>query len=223
MKKILLLFSFSLASLFSYSQILGNLQSVYPNSAAQGQTLTTTITEVPGSFMMSSPPCSNHEVLLVLGTDSIFSNSYNIPWIDEVDAEFTIPPAATPGFYDVYVGGSYYDWWSGTCITTGYWVLYGGFEITGTTNIGPDKVSAVTVNISPNPFVEKASLSFSNAGHKKYRLSVMDSFGRKVYTEVIDQQEAELSRNNFEAGIYFYKLEGLENKISVTGKFIVLE
>ncbi len=223
MKKNLLLLSFIAVSLNSFSQILGNLVSIAPNTAVQGQTLVTTITEQSGTFMFGSPPCDNSGIYLQQGNTTIFCNSYNWIPMDMYDVEFTIPAAAPIGFYDVYVASAHYDWMQGTCTTLGYWLLSSGFEVTLANGIHSSANDMMNPVVSPNPFNENANIFFSNAEGKKYSLTVIDSHGRVVYQTLADSDHFALSRKNFYSGIYFYKLEGLENKISFTGKFVVTE
>lgn len=218
MKKNLLVIFLSVSSLMSYSQFQGNLLSINPNSGMQGQTLITTITTPGNYYLVSSPPCDNQGIFLLQGTDSIFASSYNFYWPDQFEVEFTIPAAAPIGFYDVYLIGSYYDWWG--CTPYGYWMLSGGFEVTmGTEVKDPDGGPAQGIQISPNPLSEKSVLAFSNPERMKYRLAVMNSMGKTVYIRVTDGSRMELNRKDFEAGIYYYRLDGLENNYSAAGKF----
>ncbi|MEO8085225.1 MAG: T9SS type A sorting domain-containing protein [Bacteroidota bacterium] len=223
MKKNLLLILILFLSGISKAQVLGNLVSIVPASAPQGQTLTTTITEQPGTFMVSSPPCDNYGIFLLQGIDTIFCNSYNWQWMDVFDAEFSIPAAAPLGFYDVYVASTHYDWWTGTCQTLGYWQLPAGFEVTLTNGLNMMNTELKSPVVSPNPFNEKATINFSNREGKKYQLIVIDAFGREVTRSIIDRDHIPLNMKDFDSGIYFYKLDGLENKNSFTGKFVVSE
>ena len=203
------------------AQIVGNLVSIYPNSELQGQTLITTITAPSVQFTISSAPCDNYGIRLVQGAYIIYSNSYNLTFgNDYLDAEFTIPGAAPTGWYDVYVESGYYDW--NGCVSLGDWVLYSGFEVTGTTLVRESTTSA-TATVDPNPFSGQGLLSFNNPERKKYRLTVLDSFGRKVQQQETGEQQIELSRNTYNPGIYFYRLEGMENKFYCMGKFVVVE
>lgn len=221
MKNYLVLFLFATATINTHSQVLGNLDSVNPNTAIQGQTLITTITQVAGSYMLGSPPCDNHGIFLLQGIDTIFCNYYNWQGMDVVDAEFTIPPAAPTGFYDLYVASAHYDWWWGTCTTIGYWVLYSGFEVTTNTAIGNNDIEEINPVVYPNPITEKGILNFSNKERKQYVLSVMDSYGRMVFTEIVNTGHVPLTSKDLEAGIYYYILTGPENKNSFTGKFAI--
>ncbi len=223
MKKYFVLFLLASATINTHSQVLGNLDSVNPNTATQGQTLITTITQVAGSYLLGSPPCDNHGIFLLQGIDTIFCNSYNWQWMDVVDAEFTIPAAAPLGFYDLYVASTHYDWWWGTCTTLGYWVLYNGFEVTTNTGIGNNDINEINPVVYPNPISEKGILTFSNKERKKYDLSVMDSYGRRVFSDIVSSGHVSLTSKDLEAGIYYYSLNGPENKNRFTGKFVIIE
>lgn len=223
MKKYFALFFWASSIINTHAQILGNLDSVNPNTATQSQTLTTTITQVAGSYMFGSPPCDNHGIFLLQGIDTIFCNFYNWQWLDVVDAEFTIPAAAQLGFYDLYVASTHYDWWMGTCTTLGYWVLYNGFEVTTNTGIHDIGNGEINPVIYPNPISEIGILNFSNKESKQYELSVMDSYGRIVFSEIVSSSHVSLTSKDLEAGIYYYSLNGQENNETFTGKFVIVE
>jgi hypothetical protein len=223
MKKILILILLIAASVNSFSQILGNLVSIAPNNAPQGQTLVTTITGPAGSFTMSSPPCDNYGIRLVQGATIIYSNSFNIWWGNDIlDAEFSIPAAAPTGYYDVFVSSGYYDWWTGNCQSIGDWVLYSGFVVTSTTDVG-ENFSSGSVSLYSDPVTGEVALGFRNADGKKHTLSVVDAFGKLIFSENTTSSKAILNRDRLAAGIYFYRLEGLDNKELWTGKFIVTD
>lgn len=223
MKKKILLFAILIASVSSRAQILGGLDSVNPNSAAQGQTLITTITQIAGSYLLGSPPCDNYGIFLELGADRIYSNYYNWQWMDIVDVEFTIPAAAVPGFYDVYVASAYYDWWFGTCTTIGYWMMPGGFQVTTGTGINDDDADFLNPVFYPNPVTTEGELVFNNKEGKNYEITVMDFTGRITGTEIINGSRISLATKTPVAGIYYYMLRELENGISRTGKFVIIE
>ncbi|CAN5575821.1 hypothetical protein BH11BAC1_BH11BAC1_10520 [soil metagenome] len=223
MKKNLLLALLIALSINSNAQILGSLVSIAPASALQGQTLITTITEQPGTFMISSPPCDNYGIYLQQGNTIIYCNSYNWMWQDVFDAEFSIPAAAPLGYYSVYVASGHYDWMQGTCVTIGYWELPNGFEVVLGNGVNDNNHELKNPVVTPNPFFENATILFSNGEGKKYQLMVLDAFGREVSRSIIDNDHIALNMKDFDAGIYFYKLDGLENKNSFTGRFVVKE
>ena len=173
--------------------------------------------------MMSSPPCSFLDVYLAQGAYVIISNSINVLWQDQLEAEFTIPQGTPLGYYDVYQGSGHYDWWTGNCISMGQWVLASGFRVIGTTAV-TDAISIEhTATVFPNPFIDNATLSFSNVETKKHKLIVTDSFGNEILSETINGGQVTINRKNFAAGIYFYHLEGIENKSSFNGRFAVMD
>ena len=221
MKKYLVLFLLASATINTHSQVLGNLDSVNPNTATQGQTLITTITQVAGSYLLGSPPCDNHGIFLLQGIDTIFCNYYNWQWMDVVDAEFSIPPAAALGYYDLYVASAHYDWWWGTCTTLGYWVLYNGFEVTTNTGTGHNVFEEINPAVFPNPMSDKGFIRFSNNERRQYKLSVMDSYGRIVFSDIVSTDRVSLNSKVLEAGIYYYTLTGPEDQNTFTGKFAI--
>jgi hypothetical protein len=110
MKNILLSFLFvAFVCLHSFSQV----QTINPNNAYQGQTLTTTITMAAGAFSFGSPPFQNTDIYLQQGATIIYTYP-GYSWTnvyfpgDSLWTEFTIPVNAPDGYYDVNV--TTYDW-----------------------------------------------------------------------------------------------------------------
>ncbi len=222
MIKNLLLIILTLASVNASSQTLGYLISANPNTASQGQSLTTTVTNWSGAFMTSSPPCDNYGIFLLQGSDTIYSTAYN--WLgfnDQIEVDFTIPAAAPLGFYDIYVAGAYYDWWWGTCTTIGYWLLNNGFEVTANpNNVGINQEQNFAF-VSPNPIRDNSVIRFSNPERKKYKLTIKNLFGQTVFEDATDKDQITIGREKIYAGVYYYTLGGTENESSFTGKFVV--
>jgi hypothetical protein len=223
MKKILLVIFCSAFTTIASSQILGNIVSIAPDSAMQGQTLTTIITLPAGTFMLASPPCSNLDVYLIQGNYQIISSYINIPLVDELDADFSIDASAPLGYYDVYMGSGHFDWWTGNCLNQGWWVLQNGFRLTGTTGIKNEGNSEKQPTVIHDPLTESITLSFSNSERKNFSITVIDSRGRTVFNIVTDKDRLELNRKDLEPGIYFFRIEGVENKTFFSGKFISTE
>ncbi|MEO8086723.1 MAG: hypothetical protein ABI763_07885, partial [Bacteroidota bacterium] len=105
MKKILL--TILLAGTFlvdSFAQV----QSIRPDSAIQGQTLTTTITMANGTFSLASAPYQSSDIYLQQGGTTIYTyagySTFNVYYpYDSLWTEFTIPFNAPGGYYDVHV------------------------------------------------------------------------------------------------------------------------
>ena len=223
MKKTLLLILFSAWTGNATSQIWGNLVSIDPDSALQGETLTTTITAQPGTFMMASPSCSNTDIYLVQGNYQMIATSFNVIWQDQLSVDFTIDNTAPLGYYDVYMGSGHYDWWTGDCINNGWWVLYNGFRVTGPTGIKNENATEKQPVVYHDPLTGSITLFFSNAERKNFSITVIDSRGRTVFNTATGNDRVELNRKDIEPGIYFYRIEGVENKTLFSGKFISTE
>jgi hypothetical protein len=211
MKKILLsIFCSGLTGIAS-SQILGNLVSIVPDTAMQGQTLTTTITQPQGSWVMASPPCDNYGIYLERQGEIIYSNSFQPIWMDQVEAEFTIPQNATPGFYNVYLAGATWDPWSWQCSTIGYWEMLNGFEITGGLNsiVGPEAITKAWVNYDAITNEIKVQQEIPNSD-----LEIYDYQGRTIFRRKLNGKDVSVQLN-LSSGIYYYRID------NITGKFPV--
>lgn len=110
MKKIILtLFIVAFVCINSFAQV----QSIRPDTAYQGQTLTTTITMANGTFSLGSAPFQSSDIYLQRGGTIIYTyagySTANVYFpYDSLWTEFTIPANAPSGLYDVHV--ITYDW-----------------------------------------------------------------------------------------------------------------
>jgi hypothetical protein len=78
----------------------------------------------------------------------------------------------------------------------------------------------MTVRISPNPIIERSTLVVENSKKAdKMQIDFYDLIGRKVYSKIF-LNELQLTRNDFQPGIYFYKILETSGYI-LTGKIIV--
>src|SRR4051812_8037496 len=85
--------------------------SISPTETFQGQTLSVVITLAPGVIQAANPPADSFDVYLKQGSTRINSNVFTSsqifpgtqPYTDSLRADFSIPPNATPGWYDVHV------------------------------------------------------------------------------------------------------------------------
>lgn len=198
------------------SQILGSLVSIVPNSAMQGQSLTTTITEAQGSWVSASPPCDNMGVYLEKNGTYIYCTNFIPQWPDIIFADFTIPPNADPGFYNVYVAGATWDPWFMNCSTIGYWELLSSFEITGTTGIvGPAALTHAYVNY--NQATSEFIISPEFKSDANDNLFVFDIYGKEILSLPVNGKQTIYIDKHLQSGIYYFKFN------SFSGKFIVIE
>jgi hypothetical protein len=198
------------------SQTLGNLVSIFPNTATQGQSLTTTITEQQGSWIVASPPCDNMGIYLEKSGVYIYCTNFNLQWPDIIFADFTIPPNADPGFYNVYVAGATWDPWFWNCSTIGYWELLSGFEITGTTGIvGPAALTHAYVNYNQSTLEFTVSPEFKSEANDN--LFVFDIYGKEMLGLPVNGKQNIYLDKHLLPGIYFFRIG------SFSGKFTVME
>jgi hypothetical protein len=74
----------------------------------------------------------------------------------------------------------------------------------GTSNIAPNTIN---VNVLPNPFTTKTTITFDNPKHEAYRLDITDVNGRIIRTyEELTGNSATIDRANLPAAMYFYRL-----------------
>jgi len=214
MRKILLSIFCSALTGIASSQILGNLVSIVPDSAIQGQTLTTTITLPQGSWMMASPPCDNYGIYLERQGEIIYCTGFQPMWMDVTVADFTIPQLATPGFYNVYLAGATWDPWFWQCSTIGYWEMLSGFEITGGINsiVGPESITKAWVNYDAltNEIIVRQEIPNSD-------LEIYDYQGRTIYRRNLNGKDVSL-QVNLSPGIYYYRLNNNTGKFPVVRK-----
>lgn len=76
------------------------------------------------------------------------------------------------------------------------------------------------VEVSPNPFTESTSISFSNSNSDEYSLQLFDMEGSLVRSLSTSGNRFEILRNGLAEGVYLYKLTNNRTKISVKGKVI---
>ena len=74
------------------------------------------------------------------------------------------------------------------------------------------------VKVSPNPFSESTTISFSNVSHDDYSLAIFDLQGNLVSTLQTSDAQFEIERNQMASGVYIYRLTNLKTKASLQGK-----
>lgn len=75
------------------------------------------------------------------------------------------------------------------------------------------------ISICPNPFTHKTTIKFHNPNHSKYKLSVFNITGHKVFEmDNITTGKVELERGNLSNGVYLIELRG---KNVFRGKIII--
>lgn len=101
------LLQFLLISSYCTAQVV----SISPAEEFQGQTVTVIINLAPGIIQAGNPPADSFDVYIQGGASRINSDDFTpaqifpgtAPYTDSLAADFTIPPGASPGWYDVHV------------------------------------------------------------------------------------------------------------------------
>ena len=77
------------------------------------------------------------------------------------------------------------------------------------------------VDIYPNPFLEKSTISIKDAKlqNQEFQLKMYDVFGRQIKSFQVKSQNFDIERESLPAGMYFYQLLS-EEKIAASGKLI---
>lgn len=81
--------------------------------------------------------------------------------------------------------------------------------------------NAYNVRIHPNPFSDRAQLTFDDLNGKPAELAIFNSMGRiMLVLRGIEQGKAVIERNDLPAGLYFYRLSNEGGTIG-TGRFSI--
>jgi len=75
-------------------------------------------------------------------------------------------------------------------------------------------------SLFPNPLDENSVLKFNNPKNEVYTLEIFNLLGVKVKETIINSGKATLSKNDFQNGIYFYRLTN-SNQQTSKGKFVI--
>jgi len=88
-----------------------------------------------------------------------------------------------------------------------------------TSVINKESLQSTTLNIQPNPFSKKTTISFDNPENDKFTFRLIDQTGKLIkQMENIRGSSIELSRSNLPSGIYFVELSG---GITSHGKLLI--
>jgi len=78
-----------------------------------------------------------------------------------------------------------------------------------------------TIKVYPNPFSTNTTFVIqSDKGNETYLFELFDVVGKKVKSIQVSAKEFQVSRDELENGVYFYKIHSAENTIGV-GKLII--
>jgi plastocyanin len=177
-----------LQNAFTVIDVVPSLVSIVPDSANQGEQLTSVITAVDSRFMMMPPAVS-----LSLSSDpavTISASSVNVLSDVQVEAVFNIPPAATVGSWDVHVDEM---------------ILIQGFTVNLFTGINDPL--AIGVRIYPNPadeqfFIENAAGAY---------VSVFNTEGTNIMGQRITSDKQAVDINRLSPGVYIIRIKSGES------------
>jgi hypothetical protein len=102
------------------------------------------------------------------------------------------------------------------------------YTTNGCTEDSVDSVFEQNINsyakVFPNPFNDKAIMTFRNTQSDVFQLSIMNLQGKKIRTYTSTDEQIILDRNKLTSGIYFYELRNVStNKLSTRGKILVVD
>lgn len=76
------------------------------------------------------------------------------------------------------------------------------------------------INVYPNPFNNKTTISFEN-NDQYFLFSVYDVFGKSVYTENIETKKFDFYKNDLKEGLYIIELKN--KNYSLKGKLVIVK
>jgi len=176
---------------FTVIEVIMSLTSIMPDSATQGDMLTTTIMASNTFFMGSTP-----EVFLsssIFPSETIEASSVTVLSDTELEADFIIPTNATAGLWDVNVD---------------LLVLEGGFEVHIQT--GLDELSFNNLEIYPNPTDGILNVKVE----ENVQLSLYDISGNQLAGHTATTGSNVIDLSSHPAGIYFLNIRS-ENKSEI--------
>jgi len=124
---------------------------------------------------------------------------FHSEFILKINNEYYIPEYPPYRFLRCYsdAGFSFIsDEWAATSLPCDYFK-----------NIGINKLKEENINIYPNPFDNKISV-FANNG---VNITILDFLGKVIYCTKLSNGVNEISANHFPKGIYFAKIQGINN------------
>ena len=78
----------------------------------------------------------------------------------------------------------------------------------------------ISIDLSPNPFHNYATLTISDFGFEVYNLRIYNAMGRLLQNQIIYNRQTRIDRNSLPNGIYLY--QALDTKgNSIIGKFVL--
>jgi plastocyanin len=172
-----------LQNAFTVIDVVPSLVSIVPDSANQGEQVTTTITAVNSRFTMMMPTValslsSNPSVTIDAASVTVLSD-------DQVEAVFNILPAAPVGSWDVHVDEM---------------VMIQGFTVNLFTGINDPVASRVA--IYPNPAV--GLFFIENAAGAD--VTVFNPTGKILIAQKIASEKQDIDISKFSPGIYMVRI-----------------
>lgn len=84
--------------------------------------------------------------------------------------------------------------------------------------VGVVDVSESSLTVYPNPSQNSINFEFTDLETKNFQLRIMDTNGKDVYSENLNNSKTTIDINHLSSGVYFYNLTSAEGTLN--GKFI---
>ena len=173
----------ALPDAFTVIEVIPYLVSINPDSANQGEQVTTLITAADSRFTLSAPAVA----LSFTGNPSeiVDASSVNVLSDSQLEAVFNIPAVASPGSWDVHVDDM---------------VLAGGFTVNLLSGIG--ETPETLVRTFPNP----ASQLFYIENAAGADVMVFSPEGKNILAQKIASEKQSVDITSLSPGIYIVRI-----------------
>jgi hypothetical protein len=84
--------------------------------------------------------------------------------------------------------------------------------------------TSVTADVTfyPNPFSNTTTLYFNSSSYKTSAELILFNYQGKIVTKyILEQPMMEISRNDLEGGLYFYRIQNTDGLVAATGKIVI--
>lgn len=102
-----------------------------------------------------------------------------------------------------------------------YRLSLGGLSFSQVISIHVVDIPANHYLVVPNPLTEKAGILFENSTFALCRLTVFSPDGSPVFEAATTGESFVLRKEDYEKGVYFFRISYDNNKEAITGRFLV--
>jgi len=127
-------------------------------------------------------------------------------WFDE--------PGMQLKFRFVFKSDSIVDNFAGWAIDN-FWFYYDWYE-----SVKSNENNFIS-EVFPNPVYSYSIIGFDNIDSEEVKINIYNINGEILKTIIVNNGQAPICKNDFESGLYFYKMQLRDSKRFSTGKFIV--